>query len=116
MTPEQFVNKWQATGLGERQSYQLHFADVCALVGHDAPSGAGLTASGETFVFEQSLKKGRGGHGFADVYYEGHFAIEYKGAGKYADLSDAYNQLLQYRENLNNPPLLVVTDIVKNFM
>ena len=27
------------------------------------------------------------------------------------NLSDAYNQLLQYRENLNNPPLLVVTDI-----
>ena len=62
------------------------------------------------FVFEQPLQKASG-HGRADVYYENHFAIEYKGADKYPDLNAAYQQLLQYRENLNNPPLLVVTDI-----
>ena len=37
--------------------------------------------------------------------------MEYKAADKYQDLNAAYQQLLQYRENLNNPPLLVVTDI-----
>lgn len=38
----------------------------------------------------------------------GHFAWEYK--GKHKDLNAAYQQLLQYREALENPPLLVVSD------
>ena len=65
---------------------------------------------GETFVFEQSLR-GTARHGFADVYYENHFAVEYKSPDKYKDLNAAYEQLQRYRENLKNPPLLVVTDI-----
>lgn len=32
------------------------------------------------------------------------FALEYK--GKHADLDKAYQQLLNYREDLQNPPLL----------
>ncbi len=74
------------------------------------PAGVGMTPRGETFVFEQSLR-GTNGHGFADVYYENHFAIEYKSPDKYKDLNAAYQQLQRYRENLKNPPLLVVTDI-----
>lgn len=101
MTPPEFVDEWANSKLGERQSYQRHFLDLCRLVGHD----------GKGIVFEHSLKKDSGGRGFADVYYEGHFAVEYKAPGKYKDLNGAYQQLLQYRENLNNPPLLVVTDI-----
>ncbi len=111
MTPEEFVKKWSNTALRERQTYQAHFLDICRLIDVEMPGGAGRTESGEVFVFERSLKKGSGGHGFADVYYEGHFAIEYKSPDKYKDLNAAYQQLLQYRENLNNPPLLVVTDI-----
>ena len=42
------------------------------------------------------------------MWYEGRFAFEYKGRRK--DLNAAYVQLLQYREPLGNPPLLVVTD------
>ena len=38
-----------------------------------------------------------------------HFAWEYKSEGK--DLNAAYQQLLQYREALGNPPLLVVSDL-----
>ncbi len=110
MTPQEFVNKWANTALGEKQIAQAHFLDVCRLVGVDMPSGDGKTASGDTFVFEQSLKQ-TSGHGFADVYYENHFAIEYKSPDKYRDLKAAYEQLQRYRENLNNPPLLVVTDI-----
>ncbi len=110
MTPQQFVNKWANTALGELQSGQPHFLDVCRLVGIDMPGGDGKTEAGETFVFEQPLQKASG-HGRADVFYENHFAIEYKGADKYPDLKAAYQQLLQYRENLKNPPLLVVTDI-----
>ncbi|MBZ0277074.1 MAG: class I SAM-dependent DNA methyltransferase, partial [Anaerolineae bacterium] len=111
LTPQQFVKDWQNTTLGERQSYQLHFVGLCQLMGHKPPDGTGVDAAGKTFAFEYGLKKDSGAQGFADVFYEGHFAIEYKGAGKYKDLKEAYQQLLLYREKLNNPPLLIVCDI-----
>ncbi|MBZ0290235.1 MAG: class I SAM-dependent DNA methyltransferase, partial [Anaerolineae bacterium] len=110
-TPQQFAARWQNTTLGERQSYQIHFMEVCDLVGHERPTGEGVDSHGRRFGFESSIKKDAGGQGFADVFYEGFFAIEYKAPGKYKDLNEAYQQLLQYREKLNNPPLLVVTDI-----
>ena len=46
--------------------------------------------------------------GRADVYKQGYFAWEFKGLHR--DLDVAYRQLLRYREALNNPPLLVVSD------
>ena len=110
MHPQEFVNKWANSLLGEKQIAQAHFLDVCRLVGVEMPGADGRTESGEAFVFEQSLKQITG-HGFADVYYQGHFAVEYKAPDKYKDLKAAYEQLQRYRENLNNPPLLVVTDI-----
>ncbi len=110
MSPQEFVSKWAGTPLGEQQIAQAHFLDVCRLVGVELPA-AGLTEAGERFVFEPLLKKSGGGHGFADVYYENHFAIEYKSPDKYKDLRAAYQQLLQYRIALKNPPLLIVTDI-----
>ena len=109
MTPQEFVNKWANPPLRERQIAQMHFLDVCQLVGVAMPAD-GSTAAGEDFAFETSLKL-RGGHGFADVYFQNHFAIEYKTADKYRNLNEAYEQLLGYREGLKNPPLLVVTDI-----
>ncbi len=108
MKPQEFVNKWANPTLRESQGAQHHFLDVCRLVGLEMP-GDGKTAKGDSFVFEQSLAQA-GGRGFADVWYENHFAIEYKSPGKYQDLGDAYKQLLRYREKLNNPPLLAVTD------
>jgi len=111
MTPKQFVKVWASTPLGEKQSYQSHFNDLCDMLDHAKPDATGYADNGQPFQFEWSLKKTSGGQGFADVFYGGHFAIEYKTPGKYKDFGDAYNQLLQYRENLNNPPLLIVTDI-----
>jgi hypothetical protein len=111
MTPEEFVAKWSTTTLNERQTYQLHFIDICHLIGHEPPGASGVDARGDTFGFEYGAKKNSGAQGYADVFYEGHFAVEYKGMGKHKTLDDAYRQLLQYRENLNNPPLLVVCDI-----
>ncbi len=108
MKPEEFVGKWANPVLRESQGAQHHFLDVCRLVGVEMP-GDGKTENGDAFVFEQSLKQATG-HGFADVWYENHFAVEYKSPGKYKDLRAAYEQLQRYRENLNNPPLLVVTD------
>ncbi len=110
ITPEQFVDRWQGNVLKERQSYQLHFLDVCSLIGHEPPGASGLDANGHIFVFEYGAKKDTGAQGFADVFYERHFGIEYKSAVNHPDLKDAYRQLQQYRENLRNPPLLVVCD------
>lgn len=46
---------------------------------------------------------------FVATWKKGCFAWEYK--GKHADLDKAYQQLRQYRESLQNPSLLVVSDI-----
>src|SRR6266545_4730306 len=65
--------------------------------------------SGQDYAFEKGAEKVGGGGGFADVWKRGCFAWEYKGPRK--DLRAAYQQLLQYREDLENPPLLVVSDL-----
>jgi type II restriction/modification system DNA methylase subunit YeeA len=109
LTVDQFIAKWERAELKERASYQEHFLDLCALVGHETPAQKDPT--GEGFTFEAGMKTTTGSQGYADVWYKGHFAIEYKGKGKYKTLDDAYQQLLRYRENLGNPPLLIVTDI-----
>ncbi len=128
MTPQQFVSKWRHVQLKERSAAQEHFLDLCQLVQHPTP--AEFDPTGEKFTFEASVTltpslarlpspreappkgAGRGvggeGRGFADVWKKGFFAWEYK--GKHANLAKAYQQLLQYRESLQNPPLLVVSD------
>jgi hypothetical protein len=103
MLPHEFVDKWRDNTATERQVYQQHFLDLCALVGHGTP--AELDRRNEFFTFEAGAAKLGGGNGFADVWYKGHFAIEYKGPQKKLDA--AYEQLLQYRESLENPPLLI---------
>jgi hypothetical protein len=76
-------------------------------VGHQTP--AALDPANKFFTFEAGAAKQSGGQGWADVWYRGHFAIEYK--GPHGDLEKAYSQLLQYRESLENPPLLIVSNI-----
>ncbi|HET7480596.1 MAG TPA: DNA methyltransferase, partial [Rubrobacteraceae bacterium] len=107
MTPQTFASKWSEAALSERSSYQQHFLDLCAMLGQPTP--AEVDPTGEFFTFERGVEKMGGGRGFADVWYRGHFAIEYK--GKHKDLGAAYVQLQNYREALENPPLLVVTDM-----
>jgi len=106
LTPKRFYDNWHNTTLNERQSYQAHFIELCQMMGYPTPTGTGRDAKGNVFKFEES-----GDSGFADVYLEGHFAIEYKAPEKYKDLTAAYQQLQKYREQLKNPPLLIVTDI-----
>jgi len=106
MTPESFVAKWSKSELKERSACQEHFLDLCHLVGHHTPAEADPT--GESFCFERFAEKVDGSDGYADVWKKGFFAIEYKGKRK--DLAAAYDQLLQYREDLENPPLLAVCD------
>jgi type II restriction/modification system DNA methylase subunit YeeA len=107
LTPAEFASKWGGSTRTERAASQEHFIDLCRMLGVLTPNEADPT--GDTYAFEKGAGKIEGGDGFADVWKRGHFAWEYKGKKK--DLKAAYNQLLQYREALDNPPLLVVCDL-----
>src|SRR5579864_744009 len=106
-TLPEFVARWKAVTLSERSASQSHFNDLCDVLIQPHPVTADHT--GEFYTFEKGVSKNIGGKGFADVWMRGHFAWEYK--GKHKDLVAAYQQLLQYREDLENPPLLVVCDL-----
>ncbi len=107
ITPQEFISKWKRVTAREKQTYQEHFLDICQLVGHQTPNDYDPT--GTRFAFEMGAAKTSGGQGWADVAKLGFFGWEYK--GKDADLDKAYEQLLRYRDALQNPPVLVVSDI-----
>jgi hypothetical protein len=107
MTPGEFAAKWRGVETSERASAQSHFLDLCAMLGEPGPTEADPT--GSSYAFEKALEKTVGGGGFADVWKRDFFGWEYKGKRK--DLKAAYVQLLEYREALDNPPLLVVSDL-----
>jgi len=104
MTPQQFIEKWHDSPLTERQSYQAHFADLCALVGMPTPS----PATADTYCYERGVAKTGSKHGWADVWKKGYFAIEYKAPDR--NLDAALKQLMTYALALDNPPLLLVCD------
>ena len=105
--PQDFVAKWKRSTARERQACQEHFLDLCRLLGHQTPNDYDPT--GTRFAFEMGASKTSGGQGWADVAKLGYFGWEYK--GKDHDLDKAYDQLLRYRDSLQNPPVLVVSDI-----
>lgn len=107
MTPHQFIAKWKKADLSERSAYQQHFLDLCELLAQPKP--ADVDPNGSWYTFERGVVKNDGGKGWADVWLQGKFGWEYK--GKHKDLKAAYQQLLKYREALENPPLLVVCDL-----
>lgn len=107
LTPAQFVAKWSQIQQKETAVSQSHFNDVCHLVGHQTPLA--YDPSGDEFSFETQTAKPDGAKGFADVFYRGKFIWEYKGPHK--NLDKAYQQLQLYREALENPPLLITSDI-----
>ncbi len=107
LTPQEFGAKWRHITLKEKSASQSHFNDLCALLGQLNPTEA--DPAGKWFVFEAGAGKVAGGQGWADVWKTGYCAWEYK--GQHANLAKAYLQLLQYREALLNPPLLIVCDL-----
>jgi type II restriction/modification system DNA methylase subunit YeeA len=107
MTPVDFVSKWEGVATRERQASQEHFIDLCRMLQLPTPNEA--DAFGNSYAFDKGAEKTSGGEGFADVWKQGHFAWEYKGKKK--NLDAAYQQLLEYREALGNPPLLIVCDL-----
>ena len=109
MAPEEFIAKWRAVDLKERSAAQEHFIDLCRLL--DEPTPAEADPTGETYCFEKGARKETGGEGWADVWKRHHFAWEYK--GKRANLDAAFTQLRQYVLALENPPLLIVSDMAQ---
>ena len=106
MTPTAFIAKWRANARNERAAAQEHFLDLCALLDEPTPNS---DPTGAAYAFEKGATKASGGEGWADVWRRGRFAWEYK--GKHKDLDGAHRQLLQYAGALENPPLLVTSDI-----
>jgi type II restriction/modification system DNA methylase subunit YeeA len=107
LSVSEFVRRWKLNVLSERSGSQSHFIDLCEVLGQPHPAAA--DAVGERFTFEKPVPKTSGGKGFADVWLRDHFAWEYK--GKHKDLKAAYKQINDYREELGNPPLLVICDM-----
>ena len=107
MNVSEFVAKWGKSELRERQGSQSHFNDLCRVLGVEEPAKA--DPIGDTFCFERGAAKHGGGDGWADVWKKGFFGWEYK--GKHKNLEAAYDQLLLYRSELENPALLIVSDM-----
>ena len=107
MTPYEFITKWRASELKESSASQEHFINLCGLLGEPTPAEADPT--GDHYCFERGARKDTGGDGWADVWKRHCFAWEYK--GKHADLDAAFAQLRQYALALENPPLLIVSDM-----
>ena len=107
MTPQEFIAKWHASELKERSAAQEHFIDLCRLLSEPTPAEA--DPKGDHYCFERGALKDSGGGGWADVWKRHCFAWEYK--GKHANLDAAFDQLRQYALALENPPLLIVSDM-----
>ena len=107
MTPHEFIKKWSNSKLKERAAAQEHFLDLCRLL--NEPTPAEVDPSGEDYGFEVGATKTTGGRGFADVFKRDHFGWEYKGT--HSNLDAAFGQLQRYAVALDNPPLLIVSDI-----
>ena len=107
LSAAEFAAKWRENARRERPSSQEHFIDLCRLLGVPTPNDPPASPD---YTFEAGAERlSTGGQGWADVWKRGRFGWEYKGA--HADLAAAYRQLLDYREDLANPPALVVSDM-----
>ncbi len=106
MNPTDFIAKWRNGG-DERRDAQPFFEDLCRLVGHPTPREADPDHT--WFTYEYGANKTSGGDGWADVWKKGFFGWEAKGTNR--SLEKAYEQLKMYADALQNPPLLVVSDL-----
>jgi type II restriction/modification system DNA methylase subunit YeeA len=105
MTPEEFIAKWRGSQLSERAASQSHFNDLCSVLGVPGPT----PATAGDYTFEKPTRKIGNTQGFADVWKRHCFAWEYKRDRR--NLVEAYAQLKGYADALENPPLLIVSDM-----
>jgi len=108
MTPQAFVSKWHGVKAKESASAKVHFEDLCTLLG--VPGPLEEDPSGSFYTYEKHVRKATGKKGYADVWRRGCFGWEYKGKDA-VNLREAYIQLLGYKDDLENPPLLVVCNL-----
>jgi SAM-dependent methyltransferase len=108
MSPEQFVAKWQAADLTEKAAAQSHFNDLCRMLEEPNPTDA--DPAGKWYCFEPGGRKTTGKRGWADVWKRGHFGWEYK--SRHISLDVALDELKQYALMLENPPLLIVCNLI----
>lgn len=106
MTPDAFIAKWASNTRNEAAASKEHFLDLCALLDVPTPNS---DPTGATYAFEKGATKAAGGAGWADVWRRGCFGWEYKSRG--GDLEKAHEQLLRYAGALENPPLLICSDM-----
>ena len=106
MNAAEFVAKWIGNSNTEKAASQEHFINLCEMLDEPTPN---TDPDGTEYAFEKGATKTWGGDGWADVWRRGRFGWEYKGHHK--DLNAAYKQLLDYKDSLENPPLLVVCDL-----
>lgn len=106
MTPESFIATWKANTRNEAAASKAHFLDLCALLDVPPPHS---DPTGTTYAFEKGVRKAAGGGGWADVWKRGCFGWEYKSRG--GNLEQAHDQLLRYAGALENPPLLITSDM-----
>jgi hypothetical protein len=107
MTPETFRAKWQTAAQSETAGAHEHFIDLCRLL--EVPTPTEADPSRTWYRFEKNVLKLDGRPGRADVWRKGCFAWEYKGHKK--NLTAAYSQLKEFADALENPPLLIVSDM-----
>ena len=110
LSPLEFVNRWRGTDLNELAAYQVFFNGLCDLVQHPKPGDAGTDDA--SYRFEYPVRKPGGQFGRADVFKKGAWVWEFKDRNT-RKLEGAYEQLLTYRDSLENPPLLIVCNLEK---
>ncbi len=108
MDAETFIKRWGASIRNETAGSKPHFLDLCALLDVPLPTD---DPTGAIYAFEKQVAKANGRKGWADVWFKGHFGWEYKSKGR--DLEAAHDQLLRYAGALENPPLLITSDMAR---
>ncbi|WP_159993719.1 class I SAM-dependent DNA methyltransferase [Roseomonas sp. 18066] len=106
MKADAFIAKWRSNTRNEAAASKEHFLDLCAVLGTPTPNS---DPTGATYAFEKGVKKTSGTGGWADVWKRGCFGWEYKSRGE--NLEKAHDQLLRYAGALENPPLLISSDM-----
>ncbi len=108
MDADTFIERWDASTRNETAGSKPHFLDLCALLDVPLPTD---DPTGAVYAFEKQVAKANGRKGWADVWFKGHFGWEYKSKGR--DLEAAHDQLLRYAGALENPPLLITSDMAR---
>jgi hypothetical protein len=65
LTLPDFVNRWRRSELTERAAAQMHFIELCDVLGQSHP--AAQDYSDQTYTFEKGVTTTTAKQGFADV-------------------------------------------------